>query len=139
MAEKKQSRVELRLALAHEKLQVARDLLKDHHYKDVLSKAYYAMFYASKALLLELGEDPHRHRGVVSLFNQRIVQIGLSDSKYGHTLANAQRLREESDYEEAFQASQQDAARAIRDAENFVNEAQEILKKIQARGKRNVH
>lgn len=44
------------MELAKDKLVVARDLLAAGHYNDVVSKAYYAMFYASKSLLLAVGQ-----------------------------------------------------------------------------------
>jgi len=38
---------------AGEKLEVARSLLEDGFYSDAVSRAYYAMFYAARALLAE--------------------------------------------------------------------------------------
>ncbi|MCI0476823.1 MAG: HEPN domain-containing protein, partial [Anaerolineales bacterium] len=128
-----------RMALARDKLKVARVLFESEHYSDAVSKAYYAMFYASKALLFALGEDPHKHQGVVSMFGKKIVKVGLTHPRYGRTLAIAQQLREEADYSDEYRATRENAEDAIRDAEDFVNEAQETLKKIQVRGKQNVH
>ena len=96
MEEAKLESIRLRMALAEEKLVVARDLLAAGHYNDVIAKAYYAMFYASKALLLAVGEDPVKHTGVVTLFGKRFVKVGLINPKYGRTLAIAKRLRERS-------------------------------------------
>lgn len=137
MAKTQKGDVELRMNIARDKLKIARELFERNHYNDTVSKAYYATFYASKAVLLALGEDPHRHKGVVTFFGQKIVKVGLTDPRYGRTLANAQRLREDADYNESYVATKEEAEQAIRDAEDFVNEAQEILKRI--RGKRNVH
>jgi uncharacterized protein (UPF0332 family) len=135
MAQTQQDRIEARMVLAREKLKVARVLFESGHYNDTVSKAYYAMFYASKALLLALGEDPHKHQGVVSMFGKKIAKVGLTHPRYGRTLAVAQQLREEADYRDDYKATRADSEDAIRDAEDFVNEAQETLKKIQARGK----
>lgn len=135
MALSKQEHIEARLALARERLDMARDLIEKAHYNGVVSSAYYAMFYASKAILLALGEDPHKHEGVVSLFGERIAKIGLSDPKYGRLLRDAKDLREDADYEDFFRASKQQAEDAIKDAEDFVNQAQETLKRIQTRGR----
>lgn len=134
----KQEHIEARMAMACEKISSARALVESGHYNDAISRAYYAMFYASKALLLALGEDPHKHSGVVSLYGERIVKIGLTDSKYGTLLRDAKKLREQADYEDLFRATCEQADRAIRNAEDFVREAQETLKKIQSRGESNV-
>lgn len=92
MEKNKLESVRLRMALAEEKLVVARHLLAAGHYNNVIAKAYYAMFYGSKALLLAVGEGPVKHTGVITLFGKRFVKVGLTDPKYGHTLAIAKRL-----------------------------------------------
>lgn len=133
----KQEHIEARMAMARDKLIAARKLLSEGLYNDAISRAYYAMFYASKALLLAFGEDPHKHSGVVSLYGERIVKVGLTDSKYGTLLRDARRLREQADYEDFFRATREQAESAIRNAEDFVREAHETLKKIQGRGESN--
>jgi uncharacterized protein (UPF0332 family) len=134
MALSKQEHIEARMAIAREKIDAARLLVENKLYNDAVSTAYYAMFYASKALLLALGEDPHKHQGVISLFGDRIAKVGLSDPKYGRMLKKAKELREDADYEDFFRATKQQAENAIRNADDFVNQAQETLKKIQTRG-----
>ena len=134
MAMSKQEHIEARVVMAQEKLRAAKKMFESDLYNDTISCAYYVMFYASKALLLALGEDPHKHEGVVSLFGERIAKIGLSDPKYGSLLRNAKNLRIRADYEDFFRATKEQAEEAIRNAEDFVNQAQETLKKIQARG-----
>lgn len=133
MEENQLESVKLRMRLAEEKLNVARHLLAGEHYNDVVSKAYYAMFYASKSLLLALGEDPHKHKGVVALFGQHFVKVGLTDPKYGRTLAIAKRLREECDYDEHKRATKEEAQTAIADAEGFVRETQKLLRQLLTR------
>jgi uncharacterized protein (UPF0332 family) len=61
------------LALAQEKLLVARDLLSLAHYDDVVSKAYYVMFYAAKAALAARGIDARRHSGAIARFGQEFI------------------------------------------------------------------
>jgi len=135
MALSKQEHIQARMAMAREKIASARDLFEKGHYNDVISRAYYAMFYASKALLLALGEDPHKHEGVISLYGERIAKVGLTDPRYGTLLRDAKGLREDVDYEDFFRATREQAERAIQNAEDFVTEAQETLRKIQTRGK----
>jgi uncharacterized protein (UPF0332 family) len=89
------------------------------------------MFYASRAILLALGEDPHKHQGVVSLFGDRIVRVGLSDAKYGRLLSQAKKSREDADYEDYFRATREQAEEPIRLARDFVEEAKQVLKRIE--------
>jgi len=119
--------IHLRIGLAWDKLSLARKLAADGYYNDAVSKAYYAMFYASRALLLAVGEDPHKHTGVVSLFGEHFVKTGKTDAKFGRTLAVAKRLREESDYDERKHATQEEAEQAIADADEFISEVQRLL------------
>jgi len=130
MKEAQLESVRLRMAIAEEKLVVARDLLVAGHYNDVVAKAYYAMFYASRALLFAVGEDPVKHTGVITLFGKHFVKVGLTDPRYGRTLAIAKRLREECDYNERKRATEEEAKLAIADAEDFVRESQSILEKL---------
>ncbi len=126
----KREHIKARMAMAHDKLSTARDLMEKNHYNDAISRAYYAMFYASKAVLLALGEDPHKHEGVVSAFGERVAKVGLSDPKFGTLLSNAKGLREEADYEDFFHATKEQTENAIRNAEDFVGEAENVLKRI---------
>lgn len=132
MEQERLESVRLRMALAQEKLVIAQDLLTAGYYNDAVSKAYYAMFYASKALLLAVGEDSHKHTGVVALFGKHFVKTGLADSRYGRILAIARRLREECDYNERKRATEDEAKLAITEAEDFVQKAQETLQKLLA-------
>ena len=119
--------IHLRMGLAQDKLTLARKLTADGYYNDAVSKAYYAMFYASRALLLAVGQDPHMHTGVVSLFGEHFVKTGKADAKFGRTLAVAKRLREESDYDERKHATKEEAEQAILDADEFIREVQRLL------------
>lgn len=127
MEESRLDNVNLRMKLAFEKLEVARDLIEAGHLNDAVNRAYYAMFYASKALLLAAGEDPHKHTGVVALFGARFVKAGLIDPRYGRALAIAKRLREECDYNERKRATPEEAQVVLEDAQAFVQQIERTL------------
>jgi uncharacterized protein (UPF0332 family) len=59
-----------RLESAREKLTAAKDLLENKHYKDSVSRSYYAIFTAARALLATRQLDSSKHSGVISFFNQ---------------------------------------------------------------------
>ena len=48
--------VKLRIKLAADKIRVAKILLINSEYRDVISRAYYSVYYAAKAFLLGDGE-----------------------------------------------------------------------------------
>ncbi|MBI4671654.1 MAG: HEPN domain-containing protein [Chloroflexi bacterium] len=122
--------IETRMILAQDKLAAARQLLQGGFLNDTISKSYYAMFYASKAMLLAIGVDPHKHRGVASLVGEKIVHHGLSDPKYGTLINQYMQLRLDADYEPEFHATLEQAEESIRVAEDFIQEAARVLERI---------
>ncbi|MCP4700780.1 MAG: HEPN domain-containing protein, partial [Gammaproteobacteria bacterium] len=55
------------------------------------SRAYYAVFYAASALLLNEQMDTSKHSGVISLINQYFVKTGRLDKQYGKMLKRTKR------------------------------------------------
>ncbi|KQC14202.1 MAG: hypothetical protein APR63_14885 [Desulfuromonas sp. SDB] len=51
-----------RLENAREKLDAAKDLLDNKHYKDSVSRSYYAIFTAARALLATKKLDSAKHQ-----------------------------------------------------------------------------
>lgn len=62
------------LVLAAETLGAAEYLLKGGYYNDAVSRAYYAMFYASRALLAVRNLHPKGHKGLVLQFGLELVK-----------------------------------------------------------------
>jgi len=78
---------------------VAEDLMERGHVPDAASKIYYAMFYASKALLAAEGIDVVKHSAVESAFGYYFAKPGRIDPKYHKMLMNARKIREIADYD----------------------------------------
>jgi len=125
--EPKLEQARLWLTLAREKMQVARELLDLGHYDDVISKAYYVMFYTTKAALLTQGIDVRRHSGALALFGREFVKSKRIDLQYLRLLTQAMQAREISDYDPSIRASRLDAEEAIDHAEQFLNKVTELL------------
>ncbi|HEY4722365.1 MAG TPA: HEPN domain-containing protein [Anaerolineae bacterium] len=120
-------RPHLWLLLADEKLPVARDLLKATHYDDVVSKAYYAMFYACKAALLAAGVKVKTHNGAASELSRVFVATGRIDQRYSAMLSRALQDRIRSDYEPNPRATKDEAENIVSDAEAFIAKARELV------------
>ena len=119
-----------RLENAKEKLNSAEVLLREKLFKDSLSRSYYAMFSAARALLATKELDSSKHSGVISLFNQHFLKTNIMDRKIGKKLSEAKDFREAGDYEDFFIVSKQDAERQIKNAKEFINEAEKILSRM---------
>ena len=80
-------------------LVVAEDLMERGHAPDAASKIYYAMFYATKALLSADGIYVVKHSAVESAFGYYFAKPGRIDPKYHKMLMNARKIREIADYD----------------------------------------
>ena len=118
------------LQKAEKKLGVAEKLFKSDDYEDSVSRAYYAVFHAAQALLLSEGEKAETHKGVVTLFGLLFVKTGKFSKNLGKNLANLKDDRENSDYEVFSYMDKETANTALREAREFLKEAESYLKKL---------
>lgn len=118
-----QSSIELaryRLQKAREHLKSAEILLLAEMYSDSLSRSYYAMFTAARALLALKQLDSKKHSGVISLFNQHFVKPGIVDRTAGRDLSKARVRRESSDYADFYHISRDEASTQLETAKQFM-------------------
>jgi uncharacterized protein (UPF0332 family) len=118
------------LAKAREKARVARDLCARGEWDDAVSRAYYAVFHAAQAVLITEGQRAESHKGLVSLFGLLLVKTKKLDKKWGKLLSNLKDDREASDYEALSFLDEETARRAVREAEEFVTEAERYLARL---------
>ena len=75
----------------------------------VLNRSYYAVFYGVRAVLALESIDFKRHKDVVAYFNKEFVATGKFPGEMGRRLARLKMKREESDYNDFFIASADEA------------------------------
>jgi uncharacterized protein (UPF0332 family) len=86
------------LKLATDDLRAASDNLQLGHLRVAVSRAYYAMFYATTALLGRSGVWRSKHQGIIAAFGEHFVKPGLIEPEYGRILNDAFHARLDSDY-----------------------------------------
>jgi uncharacterized protein (UPF0332 family) len=118
---------EYRLKDSKEKLKAAEVLLKQRLYKDSISRSYYAMFSAARALLATKKLDSRKHSGVISLFNQHFVKTGLIARDCGRMLLAAREARERGDYEDFLEVNEVEATSQFAEATRFIAEVESAL------------
>lgn len=123
--------VNRRLEQARETLQVSREILENAHYRDAVNRAYYAMFYASLALLAVRMLGTSKHSGVLSLFSQHFLKTGTFSSQAGQHLRTAFDLRQKSDYREDFDPTKEQADEIVSNASDFLVEADRVWTQLQ--------
>ena len=109
------------------KLKVVEKLLTSGDYEDSVSRAYYAAFHATQAVLLTEGLETSTHQGLVNLFGLHFIKTGKFERKYGKYLANLKDDRENGDYELYCSIDKETAQEAIREAQALVQAAQDYL------------
>lgn len=116
-----------RLDRAYKNLEVAKSLFANEFYEDSVSKSYYAIFFAAKALLLTKNLDPKKHSGVISFFNRYFIKTGEAEKELAEILKFAQKERISADYDEFYIASPEEAQVQLENAERFLQRVKEVL------------
>lgn len=115
---------------AQKKLEVAKRLFETEDYEDAVSRAYYAVYHATQALLLTEGEKAETHKGVVTLFGLLFVKTGKFKKNLGKYLANLKDDRESGDYEVFSYIDKETAESALNEATEFLMESKKYLSDI---------
>lgn len=110
-----------RMEMARERLNSSKVLLDAGSYKDSISRSYYAMFTAIRALLAMDGQDFSKHAGVISFFQKEYVKSGNFDKKYSKYISQAFQIRNNSDYADFFLVSLQDTKEQYERAVEFLD------------------
>ena len=119
-----------RMDRAKETLQEAEDSFKQNHFRMSVNRSYYAMFTPARALLALKELDSSKHSGVISLFNQHVIKAGLFPKELSKFLLGAKRVREDADYGDFVEITEEDARSQIDHAQRFVEEAEKTLLKM---------
>lgn len=119
-----------RMQKAKEILIEARDNLNQKHYGLSVNRSYYAMFTAARALLALKEVDSSKHSGVIALFNQHIVKVELFPKEISKFLPKAKDIREDADYGDFVEITEEDAQAQIRRAMQFVEEAKKTIQNM---------
>jgi len=120
--------VKTSLSRAESALRSAKLLLEHGELEDAASRAYYAMFHATRAILFSKGLKAKTHKGTVSLFGEHIVKKGVLGEEYADALRKAFDLRQKSDYEIYAELDGKLVKETVNNAEKFITKVKETLK-----------
>ena len=110
-----------RLNKAKETLETAKMIFKDgKDFTSANNRAYYAIFYAIRAVLAIDEIDFKRHKDVLAYFNKEYVNKEKFPKMIGRKISQAQRIREDSDYDDDYEPS-------LEKTEQQINTAQELI------------
>lgn len=109
-----------RLAQAGEALAASRLLANQGMHQQAIGRAYYAVFYAVLALLIQYGKRASKHSGVISVFDRDFVKSGILPTERSRQLHRLFDLRQRADYQDLFVVPVEGAESAISMAAELV-------------------
>ncbi len=125
------------IAFAKYRLERAKETLKSsillYENKDLagaINRAYYSIFYAIRAVLAVESMDFKRHKDVIAYFNKNYIKTEKFPRKIGSKIAQAQTIREDSDYDDEYVPSIDKTSQQIETAKELIGLVEEYLKKF---------
>jgi len=122
----------LRLEMAREELDTARENIAHGRFRAAVSRAYYAVFYMASAALFSQSVVRGKHSGVESAFSAYLVKPGHVEAEFGRLYQKARRQREEADYAEDMIVDEAMARQTLSDAVRFVDRLERFLRDVKA-------
>lgn len=119
----------VRLEKADENLTAARSLISSGSYRIAATRTYYAIFHAMRSVLALDGIDRKHHSAVIAEFRRLYIRTGLISKKQSETISKLSELRSDSDYDDFFVVSEEEALDALGEADTFVSEIKNYLLK----------
>ncbi len=116
------------LEKAERSLRAAEVLFEEEDYDFAVSRAYYAMFYCAKAMLLRKDITTKKHASTISLFCEKFVKTEEFPYELATYLIDAFRKRQLSDYDVFVTISESEAKDLINKAKIFVDEVKNRLR-----------
>jgi uncharacterized protein (UPF0332 family) len=115
---------------AAQDLDNAQLLLANGRYRASISRAYYAMYYCTQALLDARKIASRSHKGMIQQFGQHFVKSGDFPQDMARELKESFDLRHLSDYETAVVINREQAENALAASIKFVEQVRHYLGEI---------
>jgi len=103
-------------------------LFNNGYLHGAMSRLYYYLLYAVRALLLGKGLEPKSHEGALRLFAREFVKKGAFAPGSSHIFSRLMKYREEADYNPSYSFVPQDYLDMRREAEALAREVEEHLR-----------
>ena len=111
-----------RLNKAKETLETAKMIFNEgKDFTSANNRAYYAIFYAIREVLAIEETDFKRHKDVLAYFNKEYVNKEIFPKMIGRKMSQAQRIREDSDYDDDYEPSLEKKEQQINTAGELVD------------------
>lgn len=96
-------------------------------YNLVINRSYYAVFHGMRSVLALEGKDFEKHSAVISYFRKEYIKTKKIPVEASNIIGNAFSNRNDSDYEDFFEPSEDEAKEQFVDAQRFIEIIEDYL------------
>lgn len=107
---------------ARDELDTSELLLDNGKFSKSLNCSYYAIFHATRALLLTDNIQRSKHSGLISEFIKQYIATGKLEKRYSKIIKGAEKIRLNTDYKFFYIVSKDEAVEQLKNATAFVSE-----------------
>ena len=127
--EERATLVALELKKARETYEDISILLNANRLNGAANRMYYAVFHAVCALLINDGHQVNTHKGSHALFSLNYIKTGIFPKEYGLLYNQLQTMREESDYNCAYDVDIDELQQRLEPAKSFIDNIEKLINK----------
>ena len=117
-----------RIERAKEECDTAELLYKKNKLLAANNRAYYSIFYSSRAVFAMERIDFKRHKDVLAYFNKNYIKTEIFPRKLGKRIILASKIREDSDYDEEYEPSNEATFLQIETAKELTTLVEKYIK-----------
>ena len=96
-------------------------------WNNIANRLYYAAFHAVMALLIHDHHQAGTHQGAVTMLHQYYVKTGILDKEDGTFYSQLQTMREKSDYNCTYNATENDTLPRIAQTKDFIDKVLNLI------------
>ena len=130
--EERESIVGLELEKAVSTFSEYEGLTEKGYWNTLANRLYYALFHAVSAMLISDGHEVGSHKGAAIRFHQYYVRAGIFTNDEGSFYSQMQTLREKSDYNCFYKASEADVLARIEPTRALIEKIRNYIAHKQA-------
>lgn len=97
----------------------------------VINRSYYAIFHGMRSVLALESKDFEKHSAVISYFRKEYIKTGKIPVEASKIIGSAFNTRNDSDYEDFYEPSDEDAKEQFNDATRFISIIKDYLASVQ--------
>jgi len=119
--------VALELKKARETYDEIEILVTANRLNGAANRMYYAVFHAVCALLIHDGIQVNTHKGSHALFSQKYIKTGILPREYGQLYNQLQTMREESDYNCAYDVEFDELQQRLEPTKRLIEDIERLV------------